>query len=131
MKYTVTKEQNARWVFFLDEHDRWHWQARDEMDILLVGSTHVGYKSKQMAVLDAIGHGYDPDANSLPAVTWVFYKDSAGEWRWRVKATNGQIIGASSEGYSRHSDAVTNAKVFGFRGYLVQSDEIETTSEGD
>lgn len=38
-----------------------------------------------------------------------FYKDSAGEWRWRVRASNGEIIGASSEGYARKIDAAKNA----------------------
>lgn len=28
------------------------------------------------------------------------YKDSAGEWRWRLKAVNGRIIADSGEGYS-------------------------------
>lgn len=31
-------------------------------------------------------------------------------WRWRVKAGNGRIIGASSEGYARKIDARRNAK---------------------
>ena len=94
------------------------------MDILLVGSTNVGFKHKNIAVLDAISHGYEPGPESVPPITWVFYQDNAGEWRWRAKALNGAIIGASSEGYNRHSDAVINAMVFGFRGYLSQSDEL-------
>jgi uncharacterized protein YegP (UPF0339 family) len=28
------------------------------------------------------------------------YKDSAGEWRWRLKSANGRIIADSGEGYS-------------------------------
>ena len=28
-----------------------------------------------------------------------FYQDNAGEWRWRVRAPNGKIVAASSEGY--------------------------------
>jgi len=45
-----------------------------------------------------------------------YYKDSAGEWRWRVTASNGEIIGASSEGYVRKIDAVKN--VAALRGAL-------------
>ncbi len=42
--------------------------------------------------------------------TVEFYTDQAGEWRWRiVAAENGQTLAASSEGYSRHSDATTAA----------------------
>ena len=32
------------------------------------------------------------------------YRDNKGEWRWRLKAANGEIIAVSSEGYVRKSD---------------------------
>lgn len=28
-----------------------------------------------------------------------YYKDAANEWRWRIVASNGQIVADSSEGY--------------------------------
>jgi uncharacterized protein YegP (UPF0339 family) len=33
---------------------------------------------------------------------WKFevYKDNAGEFRWRLKAANGEIVATSSEGYT-------------------------------
>ena len=33
-----------------------------------------------------------------------FYKDSAGEYRWRIRARNNRIICASSEGFTTKSD---------------------------
>lgn len=33
------------------------------------------------------------------------YKDRAGEWRWRLKASNGKIVADSGEGYHNKSDA--------------------------
>ena len=36
------------------------------------------------------------------------YKDGNSEWRWRIKATNGRIIGASTEGYKNKSDLINN-----------------------
>jgi uncharacterized protein YegP (UPF0339 family) len=33
------------------------------------------------------------------------YEDSAGEFRWRRKAPNGEIIADSGEGYSVRADA--------------------------
>ncbi len=39
------------------------------------------------------------------------YQDKAGEWRWRVTAANGEIIGASSEGYKRPEDAKQNLRL--------------------
>jgi uncharacterized protein len=40
----------------------------------------------------------ESQANS--AATFEVYKDKAGEFRWRLKAANGQNIAASGEGYS-------------------------------
>ncbi|WP_340107450.1 YegP family protein [Pikeienuella sp. HZG-20] len=36
------------------------------------------------------------------------YQDKRGEWRWRRKASNGQIVGAASEGYTSRADAEAN-----------------------
>jgi len=35
---------------------------------------------------------------------YEIYKDTRGEWRWRLKASNGQIIATSGEGYHNRSD---------------------------
>jgi len=34
----------------------------------------------------------------------TIFEDSSGEWRWNVRAGNGEII-AQSEGYTRKADA--------------------------
>lgn len=39
-------------------------------------------------------------------MTFVIYKDSKAQYRWRLKASNGQIIGDSGEGYWNKSDCV-------------------------
>jgi uncharacterized protein YegP (UPF0339 family) len=39
----------------------------------------------------------------------TFYKDKRGEWRWRVVAKNGRILGVSSESYKRRIDCVQGA----------------------
>jgi uncharacterized protein YegP (UPF0339 family) len=36
------------------------------------------------------------------------YQDKRGEFRWRRRATNGRIVGAASEGYSKKSDCEAN-----------------------
>ena len=35
---------------------------------------------------------------------WEFYKDAKKQWRWRRTAPNGNIVGASSEGYVNKAD---------------------------
>lgn len=47
---------------------------------------------------------------------WEFYKDSAGEWRWRRTASNGRVVGSSSQGYVNKSDCISNAQRNGYTG---------------
>lgn len=35
------------------------------------------------------------------------YKDSKGEWRWRLLADNGRTLADSGEGYEHRSDALS------------------------
>lgn len=48
--------------------------------------------------------------------SWEFYEDKKGEWRWRRTATNGNVVGAASEGYKAKADAVKNAERYGYNG---------------
>ena len=45
---------------------------------------------------------------------WEFYKDKADEWRWRRTAPNGEVVGASTEGYHNLEDCLENAKRSGY-----------------
>lgn len=47
---------------------------------------------------------------------WEFYKDSQNLWRWRRTASNGRIVGASSQGYVNKSDCIENARRNGYEG---------------
>ncbi|MFD2256737.1 DUF1508 domain-containing protein [Luteolibacter algae] len=48
--------------------------------------------------------------------TWSFYLDQKHEWRWRRTAANGEIVGASSEGYQNKADCESNANRHGYGG---------------
>ena len=37
---------------------------------------------------------------------YVTYKDSAGHWRWRLRAANNRIIADSGESYSNRTDCL-------------------------
>lgn len=47
---------------------------------------------------------------------WEFYLDKAGEHRWRREASNGEIVGAASEGYKSKGDCEANARRHGYEG---------------
>ena len=38
-----------------------------------------------------------------------FYKDKGDKYRWRIQATNGRVIGASSQGFASKQMAEENA----------------------
>ena len=46
-------------------------------------------------------------------MTYKIDKDAKGEYRWQVKAANGKIIGASTEGYKNKADCIENMKQLG------------------
>ena len=37
---------------------------------------------------------------------YYYSKDATGEWRWRLKASNGKIIADSGEGYKSKADCL-------------------------
>jgi len=47
---------------------------------------------------------------------WTIYQDTKSEWRWKRTATNGDIVGASTEGYKNRADCVSNATRNGYTG---------------
>ncbi len=43
---------------------------------------------------------------------WEFYQDNNEEhhkWRWRRTASNGRIVGASTQGYTEKEECIENA----------------------
>lgn len=40
--------------------------------------------------------------------TVLFYRDPQKEWRWKRTASNGEVVGASTEGYKNFSEAQAN-----------------------
>lgn len=39
-----------------------------------------------------------------------FYQEDNKDWRWRVRADNAEIVGASTEGYTRRANAENNLR---------------------
>ena len=39
-------------------------------------------------------------------MTYYYYKDNKGEWRWRLKASNGRVIADSGEGYKSEQECL-------------------------
>jgi uncharacterized protein len=55
----------------------------------------------------AFAHASAPDAALAKQgsdLRFEIYKDSRGGFRWRLKASNGRVIGTSGEGYKAKAD---------------------------
>ena len=50
----------------------------------------------------------------MSKLKWEFYKDKNNEWRWRSIASNGKIVGASTEGFKNLLDCIANAELNGY-----------------
>ncbi len=55
---------------------------------------------------------------------WEFYKDAESKWRWRRTAPNGNIVGATTEGYKNKADCEGNARRNGWE------DDVLTMENG-
>ena len=56
---------------------------------------------------------------------FVIYRDSLGEYRWRFRATNGEIIADSAESYRSRYDCKQGVRLM--RGQAPGADEIDVT----
>lgn len=72
-------------------------------------------KAGNGAILGTSGQGYKAKADCKNGIERIkkdaagklkfeSYTDRKGEYRWRIKASNGQTIGSSSEGYKAKAD---------------------------
>lgn len=76
---------------------RWRLKARNGE---ILATTGQGYKAKADAKA-----GVARLQKNLDKLTFEIYEDAKHETRWRLKARNGQIVAASSEGYKARADA--------------------------
>ena len=98
-----------------DNAGEWRWRLIHRNGNLIADSGE-GYASKG-GVEDAVErlktYAGDADILDVGAAAFEIYEDDAGEWRWRLRHRNGNIVADSGEGYGSRSDAVeavTNVK---------------------
>jgi outer membrane protein OmpA-like peptidoglycan-associated protein/uncharacterized protein YegP (UPF0339 family) len=60
---------------------------------------------------------------------WEFYKDTQDKWRWRRTAPNGNIVGATTEGYVNKADCEGNARRNGWDGVLFSQERGDTMTQ--
>lgn len=108
---------------FRDPTEEHRWRLRHE-EGTIVGASSEGYTSKQEARKDLErarknipGAGIQEITSPEDAAQASFevYEDNAGQWRWRLRHDNGNIIADSGEGYADRSgvdDAVERVRSY-------------------
>ena len=61
--------------------------------------------------------------------TWEFYEDVQNKWRWRRTAPNGNIVGASTEGYTNRADCEGNARRNGWTEDVLSQQGIDNMAQ--
>ncbi len=103
------------WEFYEDKAGEWRWRLK-ATNGNIIGAASEGYKAKNSCIANAERHGYNDKAAEYKNDNWEFYTDKAGEHRWRRKSSNGEIVGAATEGYKAKADCLANAKRLGYAG---------------
>jgi len=105
-----------KWEIYKDKRGEYRWRRR-ATNGNIVGASTEGYKGRSDCKDNAARHGMDGNPRKFgKGDTWEFYKDKSGGHRWRRRATNKEIVGASSEAYSGKAPCQENAKRNGFKG---------------
>lgn len=108
--------EDDKWEFYKDKKEEHRWRRRASNGNI-VGASTEGYTGKGSCTANAERHGYNGNPKGLGGGdSWEFYKDKKGEHRWRRRATNKEIVGASSEGYSSSGACKDNATRNGYTG---------------
>ncbi|WP_169331847.1 YegP family protein [Robiginitomaculum antarcticum] len=102
--------ENDKWEMYEDKAGEHRWRRRASNGNI-VGAACEGYSQKASCKANAQRHGMDGNPNGLGSNDkWEMYEDKSGHHRWRRTASNGEKVGASSEGYANKSDCKDNAK---------------------
>ncbi len=94
-------EKEMKFEIYKDKADEYRWRLKAANGEILA-TPGQGYKAMADAkagVENVMRSGTDPK------LKYEVYGDDKKEYRWRLKAGNGQIIAAASEGYKKKGDA--------------------------
>ena len=110
-KFVISKAKNEEYTFVL--------KATNGQVILEAGETFSSLASCKNSIesvkKNALAHVEDQTVEGYETVThpkYELYEDKGGEYRWRLKARNGEPIG-KSEGYKAKASAVNGIESIG------------------
>ena len=119
----------AAFEVYQDAGGGWRWRLIHENGNILADSGEA-YSSRSKArqgldsvrsnvsdaPVDDLDAGDDADGGGSAGATFELYEDTGGEYRWRLRHRNGNIIADSGEGYASKSgakDAIERVREYG------------------
>lgn len=121
------RTSQARFELYEDAADEWRWRLRHRNGNLIANSgegytrKHNAQKGMASVRRNALGATtlvfereaelpeptaeFEPVEEQASQATFELEEDNAGEFRWRLRHDNGNILGDSGEGYSSRSNA--------------------------
>lgn len=106
--------QNDKWEIYQDRKKEYRWR-RKATNGNIVGASSESYTKEKDCIANAERHGMNGKSGGKTD-KWEIYKDKKGEFRWRRRSSNGNIVGASTESYKHRKSAVANAQRNGYAG---------------
>jgi uncharacterized protein YegP (UPF0339 family) len=85
---------------------RWRLVAAADKDSKVLATSGQGYKAK----VDC-QHGVKVIQEGADKLTYEVYQDNKGDYRWRAKSSNGQIVSASGSAYKTKSEGEQAADI--------------------
>jgi uncharacterized protein len=98
---SAQEDGKLKFELYQGKDDQYRWRLKAANGAILATGGQ-GYKAKGDAK-NGIASVQKAAAN--PKANFEYYEDNKKEHRWRLKATNGQVIASSSEGYKAKADA--------------------------
>jgi len=101
------EEGSAEFEVYEDNAGEYRWRLRHTNGNIIADSGE-GYASESGAEDAAVRvREYAPEAHVLDIGSAAFeiYEDTGGEWRWRLRHRNGNIMADSGEGYTERNAA--------------------------
>jgi uncharacterized protein YegP (UPF0339 family) len=92
--------RQLKFEVYQDNEKKFRWRLKASNGEILATSGE-GYKSKESCKKGLASVQKGASTGKLKFMT---YKDKAGKYRWRLTASNGLIVAASSQGYKAKAD---------------------------
>jgi uncharacterized protein YegP (UPF0339 family) len=96
---TVAADKKMTFETYTDAKHEYRWRLKDgDGDIIATSGQGYAAKADCTKMVDNL-------VKDVSKYTFDVYEDNAKKFRFRIKASNGQVVGSSNTGYDKKADA--------------------------